>query len=97
MLGADVSPMLKVAVVLELDWGDEVDEVPEEDGELATYDYREPRGVREEKRRLWEQRRDNAIQLHQAGVRVLFGTGDGKAKDLLENVRQLVEVGAATS
>jgi hypothetical protein len=103
-----------IAVVLDLDWGDEVDEVDEEDGEdgedaedeegeegeedgedeeLAAYDYREPRAVREEKRRLWEERRDNAMRLHEAGVRVLFGTGDGKAKDLLENVRTLVEVG----
>ena len=100
-----------IAVILDLDWGDEADELevhePEEaaEGEEAdepevvevteviSFDYREPMGVRAEKRRLWEERRDTALRLREAGVQVLFGSGEGKAGDLLENVRTLVELG----
>lgn len=81
-----------ITVVLDLDWGDEVEEPSEEDA-AAAFDYLEPLGVRQEKRRLWEERRDCALRLHEAGVTVLFGTGDGSAKDLLKNVRTLIEVG----
>lgn len=129
---ADELAKREIAVILDLDWGDEVpipeEDVPgedapeeppaeqaedepeqtmqaEEDAEIAeeaepeeetassAYDYREPLGVRREKRRLWEERRDGALRLHEAGVRVLFGTGDRKAKELLDGVRTLVEAG----
>jgi imidazolonepropionase-like amidohydrolase len=103
-----------IAVVLDLDWGDEPKAPGEEDEaegegdadeeeeaapeaepkpESIDYDYHEPLGVRAEKRRLWEQRRDNALRLHEAGVAVLFGSGDGKPADLLEHLRDLVEQG----
>jgi hypothetical protein len=49
--------------------------------------------VREEKRRLWEETRDNAIRLSEAGVQLAFGTGKGAPKDLLDHVRTLVEKG----
>ena len=46
-----------------------------------------------ERRRLWEERRDNAIRLQEAGVRVYFGTGSKSPSDLLEKLQQLVEAG----
>ena len=109
-----------IAVILDLDWGEEPDEPkaeepkdadePEEPDESkapgeakepdeaqaaegVSFDYHEPMGVRLEKRRLWEERRDTGLRMREAGVQVLFGTGAGKAKDLLKNVRTLVELG----
>ncbi len=55
--------------------------------------FREPLRVREEKRRLWEETRDNATRLAEAGVPIAFGTGKGTPKDLLEHVRTLIEKG----
>lgn len=69
----------------------EVDE-PEEDGE-PDWIYTEPLGVRVERRRLWEEGRDCALRLHEAGVRFAFGSGSASAKDLLKHVRELVEAG----
>lgn len=55
--------------------------------------FEEPLRVREEKRRLWEETRDNAIRLGEAGVSIAFGTGKGSPKEILERVRTLVEKG----
>jgi len=56
--------------------------------------YEEPEGVRRERRRLWEsEQRDTALRLHEAGVTLAFGTDGTKPKDLLKNVRALVEAG----
>lgn len=76
--------------------GDESAEDEDPDGEASSetnYEYTEPLGVRREKRRLWEERRDGAVRLREAGVRVLFCTGSGKPGDLLKNVRTLTEHG----
>lgn len=99
---ADRLAMLDIPVILTLDWGDEVDDPVDgngEDGEDEADDdadrwsYEEPLGVREERRRSWEERRDCAQRLHEAGVRFAFGTGDDKPKALLENVRKAVAGG----
>ena len=121
------------AVLLELDWGDEVEdpdagedeggdaeeaeeaaseaepeveppagaEAPaeqeteqeaEEETEVS-WEYAEPLEVRRERRRLWEERRDCALRLHEAGIPFAFATGAGSPGDLLKNVRTLVELG----
>ncbi len=68
-------------------------EEPEEAEPELDYNYHEPEGVRREKRRLWVERRDNALRLQEAGVVVLFGSGSRKASDLMEGLRALVEAG----
>jgi imidazolonepropionase-like amidohydrolase len=95
----------RVPVVLTLDWGDEVEDPAdeknkadekdkaEEDDEDAAWTYVEPFGVRAERRHEWEERRDCALRLHEAGVAFAFGTGGEKPKDLLANVRTAVEAG----
>jgi imidazolonepropionase-like amidohydrolase len=55
--------------------------------------FEESLRVREEKRRLWEETRDNAIRLGEAGVSFAFGTGKGAPKDLIDHARTLVEKG----
>ena len=74
---------------------EKAEEKPEEKAAEAKPDWKfqEPMRVREEKRRLWEETRDNAIRLAEAGVVFAFGTGKGAPKDLLEHVRTLVEKG----
>jgi hypothetical protein len=57
------------------------------------WEYEEPLGVREERRRLWEEGRDCAIRLHEKGVAFAFGSGGSSAQDLLKKVRTLVEQG----
>ena len=49
--------------------------------------------MREEKRRLWEEGRDCAIKLQQAGVPFTFGSANSGAAELLKKVRTLVEKG----
>jgi imidazolonepropionase-like amidohydrolase len=118
----------QIPVVLDLDWGKEVEDPdaveeeeeeaeeevadvdPEEDAGQAAeespeqedtdeaetgldYSYHEPEGVQREKRRLWIERRDNAVRLQEAGVRVLFGSGSRNASELMEALRTLVEAG----
>jgi hypothetical protein len=56
-------------------------------------EYQEPLAVRRERRRLWEERRDCALRLHEAGVAFAFGSADSSPKELLDAVRKLVEVG----
>jgi len=68
-------------------------EAEDEEADEPNWIYDEPLVIREERRRLWEEDRDNAIRLHEAGVRFAFGTGSGSPKDLLKKVRTLVEVG----
>jgi imidazolonepropionase-like amidohydrolase len=76
------------------DSGEEGDAEPAEQADADEAPrYREPLRVREERRRLWEEHRDCAIRLREAGVAVAFGTGEGGAKQLLERVRELVEAG----
>jgi imidazolonepropionase-like amidohydrolase len=55
--------------------------------------YTVPLRVREERRRLWEESRDCARKLSEAGVLFAFGTGKSGPKELLERVRTLVEKG----
>lgn len=57
------------------------------------WEYTEPLAVRLEKRRLWEEKRDNALRLHEAGIPFAFGSASQKPGDLLANVRTLVKNG----
>jgi hypothetical protein len=59
------------------------------------WDYEEPLGVREEKRREWEEGRDCALKLAAAGVPFAFGSGSSSPAELLKRVRTLVEKGLA--
>ncbi len=68
------------------------DETSEEDVG-PDFNYHEPAAVAREKRRLWEERRDNALRLQESGVRILFGTGAGSASDLMKNIRKLIDLG----
>ncbi|NOT32469.1 MAG: amidohydrolase family protein [Planctomycetes bacterium] len=61
--------------------------------EEQLWKYEEPFAVRLERRQKWEQGRDCALRLHEAGVRFVFGTANGKPGELLKNVRSLVEAG----
>jgi imidazolonepropionase-like amidohydrolase len=72
--------------------GEESEEEPAEEAE-EDWEYLEPLAVREERRRLWEERRDGALRLHEAGVRFAFGSGDDSSADLMKRVRQVVEAG----
>jgi imidazolonepropionase-like amidohydrolase len=55
--------------------------------------YEEPLEVRRERRRRWEETRDCALRLHEAGVRFAFGSGGGTPAELLKKARTLVELG----
>lgn len=63
------------------------------DAKEADWEYEEPFVVRLERRKRWEQGRDCALRLGEAGVRFVFGTANGKPAELLGHVRRLVEVG----
>lgn len=84
-----------IPVMLTLEWGEEVDDPAEEedDAEPEAWEYVEPLGVRAERRRLWEEKRDCAIRLHEAGVTFAFGTAGARPKELLGNVRSVIEAG----
>ena len=75
--------------------GKEDDEESADPAEEVSWEYEEPLGVRRARRARWEEVRDCALRLEEAGVRYAFGTNGGKPKDLLENVRALVEAGLA--
>jgi hypothetical protein len=68
----------------------EDEDEPEAD---EAWEYEEPYAVRLERRREWEQGRDCALRLREAGVRFVFGTAGAKPSELIERVRTLVEVG----
>jgi imidazolonepropionase-like amidohydrolase len=55
--------------------------------------YEEPLGVRAERRREWEQGRDCALRLAEAGVPFVFGSDGGGASELVRKVRTLVQQG----
>ncbi|HEX6884531.1 MAG TPA: amidohydrolase family protein [Planctomycetota bacterium] len=57
------------------------------------WEYTEPLAVRLERRREWEEKRDAALRLSEAGVRFVFGSASGKPGELLERVRALVAAG----
>ena len=57
------------------------------------FDYSEPEGVLMEKRRRWEERRDCAMRLAEAGIPFAFGSAGESPKELLGRVRTLVEEG----
>ena len=61
--------------------------------QASVWEYEEPYSVKLERRKRWEEGRDCALRLHEAGVRFVFGTASGKPKELLEHVRTLVETG----
>jgi len=66
---------------------------PEAKPEEPSWKYTLPLRVREERRRLWEEGRDGARKLAEAGVALALGTGKGTPKELLERVRTMVEKG----
>lgn len=55
--------------------------------------YTKPAAQLAEERRLWEERRDNAKRLTEAGVRVLYGSGDRKPKEFMADLRKAVDAG----
>ena len=61
--------------------------------EEPVWEYEEPLGVRQARRAEWEEGRDCALRLHEAGVRFAFGTDGEKPKKLVGKVRELVEAG----
>ncbi|MCP3918110.1 MAG: amidohydrolase family protein [bacterium] len=69
----------------------EGEEAPEDNKDR--WKYVEPMPVRIEKRLAWERRRDCALRLSEAGVRVVFGTGTRNPDDVLKSLRALVEAG----
>ncbi len=91
----------KIPVILTLGGGDEPDDPDGKDAkkkkgpkaEDVPWTYDEPIAVKREKRRLWVEERDGARVLAEAGVRIAFGTGKDKPKELVERVRKLVEAG----
>jgi imidazolonepropionase-like amidohydrolase len=71
-------------------------EAPEEkaeEKEKDIWEYKAPEGVRLAKRKEWEEERDCAKRLLEAGVSFAFCTGDSDSKTLLGNLRKLVESG----
>jgi imidazolonepropionase-like amidohydrolase len=82
----------------EAESAEEGESEPEETKEAAPdeedpWEYTEPLDVRDERRRLWEETRDCALRLHEAGVPFAFGSGGASPKELLERARELVEAG----
>jgi imidazolonepropionase-like amidohydrolase len=66
---------------------------PDAAPDQARWRYEEPLEVRRERRRLWEEGRDCASRLADAGVEFCFGTGERTPKELVERVRTLVKEG----
>ncbi|MAB80449.1 MAG: hypothetical protein CMJ89_13940 [Planctomycetes bacterium] len=72
---------------------EDAEEEDEDAEEESVWEYTEPLGVRVEKRRRWEEKRDCAIRLTEAGVPFAFGTKGREPDKLLGDVRKLVEAG----
>jgi hypothetical protein len=66
---------------------------PVEATEEDLWRYEEPRSVRVERRRRWEEGRDCVQRLIDAGVEVCVGSGTRTPKELLDKVRALVRAG----
>ena len=61
--------------------------------EEISWEYTVPLAVQREKRARWEEGRDGALRLHEAGIKFAFCSGKSSAEKMLEKVRTLVEVG----
>lgn len=57
------------------------------------WEYEEPLALREERRRRWEELRDNALALHAADVPLYFGSGSESNQRLMDRLRVLAEQG----
>lgn len=57
------------------------------------WEYAEPTAVQLDRRLRWEEGRDCALRLQEAGVEFAFGSGRGKPADLVKHVRTLVKQG----
>jgi hypothetical protein len=66
---------------------------PEPETPSPNWEYEEPVGYQLDKRLRWEEMRDSAIRLSEAGVVIAFGSGGDGAKQLLKRVTELVENG----
>jgi len=73
----------------------EPDSAEDEDAaqEEPSWEYTEPIAVRREKRARWEEGRDCALRLHEAGVSFTFCSGKSSSEKMIKRVRTLVEVG----
>jgi len=98
----------QIPVILSLELGDEPEDPsaeeesddqaadePEQDAadEEPVWHYTKPTAQLAEERRLWEERRDNAKLLTEAGVRVLYGSGDRKPKEFMADLRKAIDGG----
>jgi len=72
---------------------EEVEGTEDIEEDEPVWEYEEPLAVRLAKRAEWEEKRDCALRLNEAGVRFAFGTGGEKPKKLMGKVRDLVEAG----
>lgn len=88
-----------IPLVLTLEWREEPDDPAKDkkkdaDAKDAEWLYEAPLAARAELRRQWDETRDGAIRLHEAGVRFAFGSGKRTSpKELVERARLLVEKG----
>ena len=75
------------------------DEEHEEDhdesdhGDKDKWTYQEPLALRKERRARWEQQRDNALRLQEAGVTLYFGSGSENSAKMLKRLGVLVDAG----
>ncbi|MCY2958790.1 MAG: amidohydrolase family protein [Planctomycetota bacterium] len=90
-----------IPVILTPEGGDEPEDPDAKDAKKAKepqpedvpWTYVEPVGAKRDKHQQWAEQRDGARVLAEAGVRIAFGTGKDKPKDLVERVRKLVAAG----
>jgi hypothetical protein len=90
--GADLGASEEGGGVQESDAVDETEEEDPKEKEIS-WEYTEPLAVRRERRARWEEGRDCAIRLHEAGVVFAFGSGKDSSKKMLGRVRELVDGG----
>lgn len=72
---------------------DDADENQAVKADEPVWFYEVPKAEKVEERRKWEERRDNAQRLHEAGVRILFATGDRKPKEFMADLRKALDAG----